>query len=83
VARRRAAEERQTNPFLTVDVPIAATQLAQGVGRLIRTVDDRGVVAILDTRLATARWRNQILAALPDLRRTIDPNEVAAFLADA
>ena len=83
MARRRAAEERGANPFLTVDVPIAATQLAQGVGRLIRTIDDRGVVAILDTRLATARWRNQILAALPDLRRTIDPGDVAAFLADA
>ncbi len=79
-ARRRAAEARGANPFLTVDVPAAATQLAQGVGRLIRSTDDRGVVAILDTRLATAGWRHHLLAALPDLRRSIDPDEVAALL---
>jgi ATP-dependent DNA helicase DinG len=79
-ARRRAAESRGANAFLSVDVPAAATQLAQGVGRLIRSTDDRGVVAILDTRLATARWRSHLLAALPDLRRSVDPDEVAALL---
>ena len=79
-ARRRAAESRGANAFLSVDVPAAATQLAQGVGRLIRSTDDRGVVAILDTRLATARWRSHLLAALPDLRRSVDPDEVATLL---
>jgi ATP-dependent DNA helicase DinG len=82
-ARRRAAEARGDDPFLTVDVPAAAIQLAQGVGRLIRSGSDRGVVAVLDTRLATARWRRHILAALPDLRRSIDPAEAAALLSEA
>jgi ATP-dependent DNA helicase DinG len=80
-ARRRKAEERGEDPFLAVDVPAAATQLAQGVGRLIRSGTDRGVVAVLDTRLATARWRHHLLAALPGLRRSIDPDEVAEALA--
>jgi ATP-dependent DNA helicase DinG len=83
LARRRAAEARGADPFLTVDLPAAATQLAQGVGRLIRSPHDRGVVAVLDTRLATARWRHHLLACLPDLRRSVDPNEVAELLADA
>ena len=82
-ARRQAAEERGASSFVAVDLPMAATQLAQGVGRLIRTPTDRGVVAVLDTRLATARWRGAILGALPPLKRSIDPDEVAAFLADA
>ena len=81
-ARRRAAETRGDNSFLTVDLPDAATQLAQGVGRLIRSSADRGVVAVLDTRLATARWRHHLLGALPPFRRSVDPDEVAAFLSN-
>lgn len=83
LARRRAAEARGADPFVAVDLPAAATQLAQGVGRLIRSPQDRGVVAVLDTRLATARWRHHLLASLPDLRRSVDPAEVAALLAEA
>ena len=82
-ARRDRVDARGGNAFVEIDVPLAATQLAQGVGRLIRSPEDRGVVAVLDTRLATARWRRQILGALPPLRRTVDPEEVAAFLAGA
>ena len=82
-ARRQRVEEAGGNSFVEVDLPMAATQLAQGVGRLIRSPEDRGVVAVLDTRLATARWRGRILGALPPLKRSIDPDEVAAFLADA
>jgi ATP-dependent DNA helicase DinG len=80
-ARRRRAVARGEDAFLAVDVPAAATQLAQGVGRLIRSGDDRGVVAVLDTRLATASWRRHLLAGLPDLRRSIDADEVTAALA--
>lgn len=79
-ARRQRAEAEGENAFLSVDVPMAATQLAQGVGRLIRSGEDRGVVAVLDTRLADAGWRQRILGALPAFRRTIDPDEVATFL---
>jgi ATP-dependent DNA helicase DinG len=55
--------------------------LAQGAGRLIRRGDDRGVVAVLDPRLATnARYRWDIIRALPPMRRTKDRAEAEAFL---
>jgi len=66
--------------FVTIDVPRAATLLAQGVGRLIRTSSDRGAVAVLDPRLATARYGPKIVAALPKMRRTKDLEEVLTFL---
>jgi ATP-dependent DNA helicase DinG len=68
--------------FRVIDLPRAATLLAQGAGRLIRRRDDRGVVAVLDPRLATAKaYRWDLLAALPPMRRTKDLEEVEAFLA--
>jgi ATP-dependent DNA helicase DinG len=50
---------------------------------LIRSSADRGVVAVLDSRLATAGYRSALLAALPPMRRTTDRREVERFLADA
>jgi ATP-dependent DNA helicase DinG len=76
-------ERARADAFRTVDLPRAATLLAQGAGRLIRTADDRGVVAVLDPRLATnARYRWDIIRALPPMRRTKDRAEAEAFLAD-
>jgi ATP-dependent DNA helicase DinG len=69
--------------FAAVDVPHAAVRLAQGAGRLIRSATDRGVVAVLDPRLAEASYRQQLLAALPPMRRTRDRADVKAFLAGA
>jgi len=66
--------------FRTVDIPRAATLLAQGAGRLIRSSTDQGVVAVLDSRLATATYRHDLLAGLPPMRRTVDHDEVVAFL---
>ncbi len=66
--------------FSLVDLPRAATLLAQGAGRLIRTADDRGVVAVLDPRLATASYRGVLLSTLPPMRRTVDRSEVEGFL---
>ena len=66
--------------FSLVDLPRAATLLAQGSGRLIRNADDRGVVAVLDPRLATASYRGVLLAALPPMRRSVDIHEVESFL---
>lgn len=75
--RERAGAEA----FSTVDLPRAATLLAQGTGRLIRRADDRGVVAVLDPRLATsASYRWKIINALPPMRRTKDPEEALEFL---
>ena len=77
-ARREAAGN---DAFMTVDVPNAADMLAQGVGRLIRTTADRGVVAVLDSRLATARYRSRLLDPLPPMRRSVDQAEAIEFLA--
>jgi ATP-dependent DNA helicase DinG len=66
--------------FRTIDLPRAATLLAQGAGRLIRSKTDRGVVAVLDPRLASAGYRWQLIEALPPMRRTKDRAEVERFL---
>ncbi len=67
--------------FREVDLPRAQILLAQAAGRLIRRSDDRGVVAVLDSRLATSRgYRWDLINALPPLRRTKDRQEVYAFL---
>ncbi len=74
-------ERARADAFRLVDLPRAATLLAQGAGRLIRTQTDRGVVAVLDPRLATnARYRWDIVRALPPMRRTRDRAEAEAFL---
>ncbi|MEO5680458.1 MAG: ATP-dependent DNA helicase [Acidimicrobiales bacterium] len=78
-ARRERAGARA---FSLVDVPRAATLLAQGAGRLLRTGVDRGVVAVLDPRLATAGYRRDLLAPMPPLKRSVSRDEVAAFLAE-
>jgi ATP-dependent DNA helicase DinG len=76
VARR----ERSDNPFMEVDLPRATMMLAQGAGRLIRSTTDKGVVAVLDQRLATKAYRHLMLKKLPPMKRTVDPDEVYAFL---
>jgi ATP-dependent DNA helicase DinG len=76
-ARRARAGSRA---FSVVDLPRAATLLAQGSGRLIRTAEDRGVVAVLDPRLATASYRGVLLATLPPMRRTVERSDVEEFL---
>jgi ATP-dependent DNA helicase DinG len=68
--------------FGAVDLPRATTLLAQGAGRLIRTATDRGVVAVLDPRLASAGYRWDVVRALPPMRRTRHRAEVEAFLRD-
>lgn len=74
-------ERARAEAFRTIDLPRTATMLAQGVGRLIRSRDDRGVVGVFDPRLATAkRYRWDLLDALPPFRRTKDRAEVEAFL---
>jgi ATP-dependent DNA helicase DinG len=69
-----------SSAFSVVDLPRAGTLLAQGAGRLIRSADDRGVVAVLDSRLATASYRGALLARVPPMYRSIDRAEVVAFL---
>ncbi|EGD53453.1 ATP-dependent DNA helicase [Gordonia neofelifaecis] len=79
-ARQRDVDARGGNGFLTVSANHAALLLAQGAGRLLRATDDRGVVAVLDSRLATARYAGYLLAGLPPFWRTTDPKAVRAAL---
>ncbi|GAA1139503.1 ATP-dependent DNA helicase [Nocardioides aquiterrae] len=72
-ARQKAADEAGGNGFMQVAATHAALLLAQGAGRLIRTHTDRGVVAVLDPRLATARYGGFLKASLPPMWTTTDP----------
>jgi ATP-dependent DNA helicase DinG len=79
-ARQRAVAARGGNGFMTVAASQAALLLAQGAGRLLRTVTDRGVVAVLDPRLMTARYGGFLRASLPPFWTTTDPALVRAAL---
>jgi len=79
-ARQRAVEKAGGNGFMAVAASHAALLLAQGAGRLIRTTEDRGVVAILDSRIATARYGNFLRASLPPMWATQDPAVVRQAL---
>jgi len=79
-ARLARAREQGGNPFIEFQVPEAAIVLKQGVGRLIRSEQDSGVVAILDPRLTGKGYGKQLLAGLPPLKRTRDLAEVRAML---
>ncbi len=79
-ARSKFAEDHGGNGFTAVSVPRAALLLAQGVGRLIRSSTDRGVVAVLDPRLATARYGDYLRKSLPPFWFTTDGALVRASL---
>ncbi len=81
-ARREAAELGRHNPFMTVDLPRAAMLTAQGAGRLIRSTTDRGVVALLDSRVASRRYGRTILNTLPPMPVLNELRLVEEFLAD-
>jgi ATP-dependent DNA helicase DinG len=73
-------ERAGSQAFGLIDLPRAATLLAQGAGRLIRTTTDHGVVAVLDPRLAKAGYRWDLVSALPPMRRTKDKDEARRAL---
>ena len=79
-ARQQAADKAGGNGFMQVAATHAALLLAQGAGRLIRTTTDRGVVAVLDARLATARYGGFLKASLPPMWATTDPDVVRKAL---
>lgn len=79
-ARQRAADKAGANGFMSVAATHAALLLAQGSGRLIRTTTDRGVVAVLDPRLVTARYGGFLRASLPPMWTTTDPDVVRKAL---
>ena len=71
-ARQRAIAARGGNGFMAVAASHAALLLAQGAGRLLRRADDRGVVAVLDSRMATARYGGYLRSSLPPFWTTTD-----------
>jgi ATP-dependent DNA helicase DinG len=79
-ARQRAADQSGGNGFMQVAATHAALLLAQGTGRLIRNSTDRGVVAVLDPRLVTARYGGFLKASLPPMWATTDPDVVRQAL---
>ncbi|MGV0646115.1 ATP-dependent DNA helicase [Mycolicibacterium sp. XJ2546] len=79
-ARQRAVAARGGNGFMAIAASHAALLLAQGAGRLLRTVEDRGVVAVLDSRMATARYSSYLRASLPPFWATTDPMRVRQAL---
>ncbi len=79
-ARQRVVAAHGGNGFMAVAVSHAALLLAQGAGRLLRTMEDRGMVAVLDPRLATARYGGFLRASLPPFWVTTDPAVARAAL---
>jgi ATP-dependent DNA helicase DinG len=80
-ARMRAIEEAGGKPFFEYQVPSAVIALKQGFGRLIRSLDDRGVLMLLDPRLERQRYGRVFLESLPPYRITQDITDVEAFFA--
>lgn len=78
-ARLEAVRRRGGNPFLAEQVPTAAIALKQGVGRLIRRHDDRGVLVLCDPRLVSKPYGRVFMASLPPLTRTKALADVQAF----
>jgi ATP-dependent DNA helicase DinG len=83
VARAAAVREAGGDPFNELSVPAAIMRLKQGLGRLIRSASDIGLMCILDGRLETMPYGRRILAALPPARRVHDLNDVREFLGSA
>jgi ATP-dependent DNA helicase DinG len=83
VIQRRSQRVREAggNPFAQYSLPEATLALKQGVGRLIRNETDRGVMAILDSRINTKRYGYQMVASLPPARRTFEFKDVEDFFA--
>ncbi|HEX7404472.1 MAG TPA: helicase C-terminal domain-containing protein, partial [Candidatus Nanopelagicaceae bacterium] len=71
-ARAAEIDAEGGSGFMQVSLPRAALLLAQGTGRLIRSLEDRGVVAILDSRIVTKRYGSVLLNSMPPLWRTSD-----------
>ncbi len=79
-ARLDAIKERGGNPFMEYQVPQAVISLKQGAGRLIRDVNDRGMLVICDPRIRTKFYGKTFLRSLPDMGRTQDRQQALDFL---
>ena len=78
-ARMKAIEEAGGKPFFDYQVPAAVLTLKQGFGRLIRSLEDRGVLVLLDNRITQKRYGQTFLASLPPYRMTATITDVQEF----
>jgi len=78
-ARMKAIEEDGGKPFFDYQVPTAVLTLKQGFGRLIRSLEDRGVLVLLDPRIRRQRYGQTFLASLPPYRVTSAIKDVESF----
>jgi ATP-dependent DNA helicase DinG len=81
-ARMKAIEEAGGKPFFDYQVPEAVLTLKQGFGRLIRSLEDRGLLVLLDPRVRTQRYGQIFLQSLPPYRMTQNIADVEAFFAE-
>ncbi len=79
-ARRKAAEDAGSPPFLTVDLPRAANLTAQGAGRLIRTPTDEGLIVLCDSRIRMKSYGRTIINTLPEMPILTTAAEAAGYL---
>ena len=79
-ARRTAATEAGLSAFASVDLPRAANLTAQGAGRLIRSMDDEGMIVLCDRRLQTKSYGPAIISTLPEMPIITDRGEAVAYL---
>jgi ATP-dependent DNA helicase DinG len=81
-AKITRCRQQKGNPFYELQIPDAVLTLKQGVGRLIRSVKDKGVVAICDARIVGKDYGGLFVNSLPDMKRTRNESTVIEFLSD-
>jgi len=81
-ARLEAMEKQGRKPFVEYQLPTAVIALRQGIGRLIRDVNDRGVLLLCDPRLLKKSYGHMFLNSVPAMRRTRDIKDVEDFFAE-
>ena len=83
VARAEAIEQRGGNSFMELSVPEAVIKFRQGIGRLIRRTDDKGVVTVLDRRLYEKRYGSIFLQSIPECKKIYEPlSEITSRIND-
>ncbi len=81
VARSEAIEKRGGNSFMELSVPEAVIKFRQGIGRLIRRSDDRGVVTVLDRRVYEKRYGTNFIQSMPECKKAYEPlNEMCSHI---
>ncbi len=81
--RLQRVRDRGGNPFSEIQIPEATLSLRQGVGRLIRDIGDRGVVALCDNRLNSRGYGKSMLDSLPPMQRSTELAEAQRFLRES